>query len=691
MLNKIITICFYFLFALTPLLWSPFNFELFEYNKMMFVYLLTLTITFTWILKMLKSKSLILRSTPLDLPLLLFLVANILSTIFSIDQHTSIWGYYSRSNGGLLSLISYLLLYKALVSNFERDQALNFLKAAIFGGVLVSLWAIPEHFGVSISCLFLTGNFNASCWVQDVQARVFATLGQPNWLAAYLGMLIFPTIYFLLTSKQKLSIILYSSFIILFYLAFTFTYSRGAMVGFVVGLGVFILTQILALHPKGVILKHLVFIGSLILIINLLFGSALTNFKLVNKFSPPPRPSLSQVSGTQLESGGTESGSIRLIVWQGAIDIFKHYPVFGSGVETFAYAYYQFRPMSHNLVSEWDFLYNKAHNEYLNYLATTGLVGFLSYFIIIITSIIFILKNLKPTTVLISTAILASYISYLVQNIFSFSVVIIALFFYLFPALLFIITDSIKTPAWPKLVISYLSPVTSHFRKPFYSKLVQTLIFIIFFLTTFNLFRFYLADTFFALGMKYSDTNPGRAYNELSRAYALNPNESYYQSELSYVSSAASVNLANSDATLSARLKDQTIQETENILKNHPKNVPFFRTAIRTYYLLSTLDPTYIAKTLEALNQAIKLSPTDPKLTYNKAIILASTKKTKEAILALDQTIKMKPNYKEAYFTLADLYLALDDKEKAREVMENEMKYFPNDPDAINKLKEIDK
>jgi putative inorganic carbon (hco3(-)) transporter len=60
---------------------------------------------------------------------------------------------------------------------------------------------------------------------------------------------------------------------------------------------------------------------------------------------------------------------------KGAWELTKKYPLFGSGVETFAYSYYNVRPVEHNLVTEWDFLYNKAHNEFLNYAATTGFVG----------------------------------------------------------------------------------------------------------------------------------------------------------------------------------------------------------------------------------------------------------------------------------------------------------------------------
>src|SRR5437870_813296 len=134
MLDRIIFFAFAAIFALVPLFWTPLNYELFEYNKMMLTYFLTVIIVGAWLLKMVNRKLLIVNRTPLDIPLLLFLGANILSTIFSIDVHTSIWGYYSRSNGGLLSLVSYLLLYWAFVSNITKDQVFKLLKIAILSG-----------------------------------------------------------------------------------------------------------------------------------------------------------------------------------------------------------------------------------------------------------------------------------------------------------------------------------------------------------------------------------------------------------------------------------------------------------------------------------------------------------------------------------------------------------------------------
>lgn len=706
MLTQILTYSFYLLFALTPLIWAPWTSELFEFNKMFFVYALTIIITATWLLKIINQQSLILNRTPLDIPLLLFLGASILSTVFSIDRHISIFGYYSRLNGGLLSLISYLLLYYALISNFNKEQALKFFKAALLGGILVALWAIPEHFGVSLSCILLTGKADAACWVQDVQARVFATLGQPNWLAAYLAMLIFPTLYFLMTSTKRFSTLLYTLYLTLFYLAFTFTYSRGATLGLMAGFATFIIAicwlilKKFPVRPRQSLLVILV----IFLLVNLVFGSALTNFKLISKFAPPSRPALTTAvksSGTQLETGGTESGKIRLIVWQGALDIFKAYPIFGSGLETFAYAYYQYRPASHNLVSEWDFLYNKAHNEFLNYLATTGLVGFFSYMAIIISLSLYSIKylvsrknaptnpSLHTTYYILNISILASYTSYLVQNFFLFSVVTTALFFYLFPAILFVVTDSAKPIKIPSSLhtASYIL-LNTIYKRPFYTKLTQGIIILVFGLLLFTLVKFYLADTYFAQGMKVSSSNPGKAYNLLYQAVTLNKIEPYYQSELAYLAAAAAVSLEKEDATLSAQLKEQAKEQTSSLLNKYPQNVSYLKTAVRTYYLLSTIDQKFVQKTLETLDQALKLAPTDAKLLYNKGVILDQQNQTKEAVSALEKTLKLKPNYREAYLTLSTLYAQEKQLDKAKETIEAMFQFYPNDPDGLEKLKE---
>ena len=117
--NKVIEYSFYALFALVPLAFTSVTSELFEMNKMWLVWILTIIIATSWIIKMVLQKKILFCRTPLDIPIGLFLLSQIISTIFSLDPHVSLWGYYSRFNGGLLSITSYILLYYAFLSNFK--------------------------------------------------------------------------------------------------------------------------------------------------------------------------------------------------------------------------------------------------------------------------------------------------------------------------------------------------------------------------------------------------------------------------------------------------------------------------------------------------------------------------------------------------------------------------------------------
>lgn len=793
--KKIIRWSFYILAFLTPLLFFSFTTELFEWNKMMFVYLFTIIITTTWILEMIQSRTLLIKRTPLDIPLMLFLFSQILSTIFSTDVHTSIFGYYSRLNGGLLSTISYTLLFYALVAHFKKDDLKNFIRSAIYGGLVVALWAIPEHFGYSLSCLVLTGHLNDACWVQDVQSRVFATLGQPNWLAAYLAMLIFLSLNIVFTSKELSSKVRFAVITLMYYFAFTFTYSRGAtfgliggiivyitlfllpkeliqirkftavkfaLINLVISLGVsaptfvqskffvftsllqsmqissplitqltlalffFIILTILELNfiqirkigqtiSYNSVGKWLALIIGCFLITNLLFNSALVRFQLFHA----PQKSSTVVStqsggGSQLETGGTESGAIRLIVWRGAFSILKAYPIFGSGVETFAYAYYQYRPVAHNLTSEWDFLYNKAHNEFINYLATTGIVGFTTYMAIIITFMFWTIKRIislkmkkgdQNEEILFLAAILGSYISYLIQNFFGFSVVIVALFFFLFPGLSFIESETITPLKLPRVTNTLSKYLYKRTITVYIAEIIILVIGIFFF---FSLTKIYFADTFYKQGSDYSDAgDAGQAYLALSRAVSLNSGEPLYHSDLGYASAATALALA-SDPSADAKTKQddqatvqalttQALDETTLALTSSPNNTSFWRTAIRTYVQLALLNKQFEPITLTTVDRAISLAPTDPALPYNKALIIEQFKQLDEpsasdqkvvqdssnqTIPLLLKAISLKPDYHEALFKLGTVYNTLDKKEQALQEFKTILHYIPNDPDA---------
>src|SRR4030042_2068522 len=104
--KRLISYLFYSLLFTIPLILWPTTSEIFEFNKIIATYIITTLIVGLWIINMVLTKRIIFRRTILDIPILIFLVAQIASTVLSIDTRTSLLGYYSRFNGGLASIIT---------------------------------------------------------------------------------------------------------------------------------------------------------------------------------------------------------------------------------------------------------------------------------------------------------------------------------------------------------------------------------------------------------------------------------------------------------------------------------------------------------------------------------------------------------------------------------------------------------
>ena len=664
---RIITFSFFLLFFLVPLIMTPWNYELFEFNKMLLVYFLTIVIAASWLIQMIAERRFIFRRTFWDLPLIIFLLSQVLSFVFSIDRHTSFWGYYSRFNGGLLSTICYLLLYWAFVSNIDKKNTLRTIYFTLISSALVAVYGIAEHFGI-----------DAHRWVQLVQIRVFSTIGQPNWLAAWLVALIPLTWGFLLNSKSKLQNLLYYSLFIILLLCFLYTKSRSGLLGLTVAFVAFwgLLFWFKRRTAKK-ILKPFLIITSLLVIFNLFILTPWQPKFLNFKSTTPQNP----VAAQEIPTGGTESGEIRKIVWQGALGIWRHHPVLGTGPETFAYSYYWYRPRAHNDVSEWDFLYNKAHNEYLNYMATTGTIGLAAYLFLIASYLFWALKKSRKAELL---ALFSGFLSILATNFFGFSVVSVSLFFFLYPAISFnLIKDKeeqtikkskkqqLKTP-WPWLAFGGILLLAFYL-------LISTL-------------KYWYADTRFALGEKLNKSSEAnKAFPFLQKAIILRSSEPIYYDELSLSAGNLAVSAFQQEqTTLSGQLVDLAVNSSDRSLKISPYNLNFWKNRTRLFYSLAEIEEKYTQQALESLLMANKLAPTDAKIVYNLALVYAKLNQEETAIKTLEEAVNLKPNYDQARYALALFYEKKDEIDKAKEQLNYILeKINPSHEAALEKLKTL--
>ena len=761
--TQIIRSLFYGIFFLTPLVLFPKTFELFEFNKLWTIYIISLVILFLWVGKIIVSKKIIFTKTPFDIPIALFFLSQIIATVLSIDPYTSFWGYYSRFNGGLLSIGTYIFLYYAFLANFlpEKDEiefpgktntlyiilaftsivvgaflvsvsekagflqnifligifvvpCIFFIKGFIYppvkklflimmcSGLVVALWGFTSHFGYDFTCLIFRGSLDVACWTDAFQptVRLFSTLGQPNWLAAYFSVLIPIStalgIYKLLNMKEKdqtqktnmlnyvrekgnIQAFLLIGLSILLFIEILWSQSQSGYLGILAGLFTFF-TGVLYFVLKRTKIKNIYknqAIKTSAIIIFLFFLASffmgnplqgripiLSLSGLMHTFAPatPTNPSVNTQTPAVIspeELGGSDSGKIRLVVWRGALDLFKKHPLFGTGVETFAYSYYSVKPQEHNLLSEWDFLYNKAHNEYINYLATTGILGLGTYLIMIFWFLLYTIKYLFRKSqvgelpVLLVLALASSYISILVSNFFGFSVVIINLYFFFIPALVLVLTGKIKKTNSPE---GEMSP----------SKAFVLIVFGLFCLyMLIQLVNFWFADQNYSMGYNLNRAQQyGQANKYLEDAVNLYPTEDLYKNELALNYAAIALLLSSEKQQEQAEVYlKRAVQMSAEVIQRHPQNIVYYKSRVQTLFLLSDLDKKYFDEALNTLKDAKKLAPTDAKLLYNEGLLYGQKNDYKNAKKAFIRAIELKANYRDARYAMA-VYLNQEAKQE---------------------------
>lgn len=695
-IDTIISVAFYALFALTPLIFNPLrllpSFELFEWNKITLVYILTTIICSATFIKMLMTRTFGIPKTPFTIPLLLFWLSQAVTTLFSIDPHVSLFGYYSRYHGGLLSITAYTLLFFAFIANRHILKPLRIIHVSLVTAVIVALYGIAEKFGI-----------DASMWIQDVQNRVFSTLGQPNWLAAFLTLFLPLGLVNIFaknnstikhSNRFRVNFSLYSIVVSILYVALLLTKSRSGFLGFWGGFAIFSGLLWLWEKSKKPVLYTLAFHGLLLLIINFFIMTPFPQYNKIasieiflpnsQKSQPAPPP---VVSDSVIDVGITDSADIRKIVWRGAIDIFRNYPLFGTGPETFAFAYYKYRPVEHNLTSEWDFLYNRAHNEFLNIAANSGIAGLASYLLFSIAVLNWLVRRAKsnPEKRILLLSFLAISVAIHITNFFGFSVTYIGVWFFLLPAIGWVLVTH-KEHDLP-------STPSKHFNN---HRLIQIAIVGIVLVTCYFLVtiaRFWIADSLYARAMSFSRQELyAQSYPAIVSAVDLRPDEPVYHNEKGEAAAnLIPLALEIEDATRAAELTRIALDASSKAISISPQNVNFWKTRTRILYLLSTYQPEFSEEALKTILIAQELAPTDPKVAYNVAVLYGRVNKNDEAIATLKKTIELKPDYRDAYVALAIFYSDQKNIQEARAILELGLKRInPDDAELKERLKALE-
>lgn len=664
MVLKTIQYLYYCLFILTPLLMSSKTSEMFEFNKMLYIYLITTIVFGLWCIHYIVRRPQLYLPKKMIIFLLLFVVVLSISTYYSIDKHTSIFGYYGRWNGGLISIMSYVVLFFVFIQVFTKETVHTLLKLSLLTSVIVMVWGYLAKFGIDFSCYLFIGDISNTCWTAQFQPsiRMFSTLGQPNWLGAYLSAHFFIALFYFLNTYPLLkdheslldkakhvlakfhmlrephpfgSHMFYAGYLVLNFIAIYFTKSRSSLLA----VGVSLLIGAVIIFTIRVHQKYRLWVRIALISFIIMMSSFLVNTRSSSFYEKAP---------ANLEI--TDSFEIRKIVWTGAIELGKQYPLFGTGPETFAYSYFFTKPVAHNNTSEWDFIYNKAHNEYLNYLATTGYIGFAAYLLVISMTLYsgyFYAKRYRSSRNLV-LFISLSYVTILITNFFGFSTSTIQLFFFLFPGMILVLDQKEQKDLLYKDIL----------KNPFATKIMVLGVVVLMSFSIAYLYRYHQADRLYkqSKDQSYQD-NYQEAVLLVTKAIKLKYEHVYEDHLSSSLANLAFIMSFDNDQAVSSKLITLSQDANAHTLANTQNNIQYWKTRAKNHYLYFqvTRDTTDLERSVDSMKHVISLSPTDAQSYYMLGLFYSVlSQETGEdsykakAIESTQMSLKLRPGYIEA-------------------------------------------
>lgn len=309
-----------------------------------------------------------LLSSPLVIAVFVFTFIFLLAGFLGYNPSASFWSNFERGEGGLQIL--HLFIFFALMVLLFRDEKSwrKMLKLSILAAVLMIsyglLAAVYNKAGQQVFPSFMGPSL---C---DPNVRFSGSLGNPAYLGTFMIFSLFFTAVLLNKGwkvyKKWLKWLL-AGLLVFFSLALLFSQTRGALLGLIAGI-IFGLFYLLFSLPKGK-MRKIVFAGTVIFII---IGGLVFQFRHSLNLMPFCKNDTGANRILDITPDAT-SFQTRLLLWKQALILTKERPLLGWGPENFSPAFEKhYRP-------EFTVWFDRAHSVYFDYLAETGILGFLSY------------------------------------------------------------------------------------------------------------------------------------------------------------------------------------------------------------------------------------------------------------------------------------------------------------------------
>lgn len=669
--SKIINICevvskysLYVLIALVPIFFLPFTVNVLDFNKQTVLIFLTAISLFFWMAKVLVSGKISFNLSKINIAVALFFVVSGLAVIFSKDKYGSFWGGQLPITESLLTLIGLLLFYFLASNIFSKKEIVKSVYVFACSCIISILFGVISLFGLFI----LPFDFAKSVG--------FNTIGSLSSFAFLVAVLL-PILIILVIYAQKYLKIIFAIGIAL--CAVSLVLINYFLIWYMVLASCILLTAFAILKRKNFDLRWLA-ISMFFLVVSLFFLVLNPSLIIVNR---PVEIYLNQASTLDI-----------------TLKTLKSSPVLGSGPGTFIFDFLKYKKLDFNQSQIWNSSFTAGASKVLTSLATTGILGLIS-FLALIGTVIFYgvtylasqISNSKAKDEnnfwLISGGILVSFTAisfgYFILNS---SLVIDFMFFFLMACFVALTVERKEYELSPSSLLT----------------LGTTFIFTLFFIFGLGLLTLggqrYMAEIKYFNGVKaLSQNQKDTAINNIEYAATLNSNLDTYFSQLSqiYVSKITDVasdkKLSDTDkSNILQALVANAINASKMATDISPNNVSNWANRALVYQNLIALVPLAEDWAVKSFDEAIKLDPQNPYYLTQKGIVLVAKaglldkakteEKNKNYDLAktqFDSAVKLKSDYAPARFQLAMIYQAQGKIDQVMPALLETQKYALND------------
>lgn len=620
------------------LLAAPFTFLL-VFPSLLFPYITSKQLTFNilmeilaaiWIVFIIKYPEYRLKKNWLTWGIVAYFVAIGLSCLVGVDFNLSFWGNAERMLG-LFHLTHFLLFYLILITVMRTPRDWNhFFDVSIVVSVLIVLHGLANNYPA-------------------------ATIGNAAYVAGLMIFNIAFAVWRLISCKEWYGKVLFSLALVLLLIGFIRADISGAYAGLVIGaISAGVIYFLVQNKKKGKIVGLSV-VGSLVLLLVLLFA-----FKSSPVFD-------NSFLGKALRdfSANNPTLNTRLLSWKAAYQDFSHHPILGTGHGNYAVTFDKYLTTEFFRFSPNETYFDRAHNNLIDIVSTTGIIGLLTYLAIFAAVVYYLRRAFKEKKVNPwQLAVLGGlFIAYFVQNLAVFDSLVT--YVSLFALLAFVYYLSQSQPE--------VKNETSLAKSKEVLLLIGLLLLALIFTARFNLRGFqmlsgaikgysYVASGYITDGVNYYKTVFASevGYNRDSRSSLVNLLISNPQALMSLPPTEARANLA-----YAVELAQKNIAYNPNDSMLEAQLAKIADVAARFNYQDMEKFNYYSAEAVTSIDYSIAASPGRYPLYFTKADIHMTRGELSESIAAIKKALELRSDFAPGYCQLAKVYYFFEDYDNA--------------------------